>query len=255
MYKRLREVAPHLAFGQRLVRTARPVPHAAQARTSGRRPPEGPSHCSGHRTRAVQITTLPARPAAGHGGAEAQALAAELRPGIEPDPDPCAVMPGDDATEQDGAVRVARERQRLRHSIRACGGIGSRLFSVPPPLTPPAFPLSPGLPVTRYAAAYASSVSVAGISPIGPVKGAGAVTVAWSWRCTRGATSSVRLSLSNRADRWPAPWDSGGPPALASQSSAGSFTKVRKKSSTCRIASVNRSRLTGLVMYALACSR
>jgi hypothetical protein len=41
---------------------------------------------------------------------------------------------------------------------------------------------------------------------------------------------------------------------LASQSSAGSFTRVRKKSSTCRIASVNRSRLTGLVMYALACN-
>ena len=44
---------------------------------------------------------------------------------------------------------------------------------MPPPLTPPAFPLSPGLPVTRYAAAYASSVTVAGISPMGPVKGAG----------------------------------------------------------------------------------
>ena len=43
----------------------------------------------------------------------AQALAAELRPGIEPDPDPCAVMPGDDTTEQDRPVRVAGERQRF----------------------------------------------------------------------------------------------------------------------------------------------
>ena len=43
----------------------------------------------------------------------AQALAAELRPGIEPDPDPPAAMPGDDATEQDRAVRVAGERQRF----------------------------------------------------------------------------------------------------------------------------------------------
>ena len=43
----------------------------------------------------------------------AQALAAELRPGIEPDPDPRAVMPGDDTTEQDRAVRVAGERQRF----------------------------------------------------------------------------------------------------------------------------------------------
>src|SRR5580704_15166807 len=43
----------------------------------------------------------------------AQALAAELRPGIKSDPDPCAVMPGDDTTEQDRAVRVAGERQRF----------------------------------------------------------------------------------------------------------------------------------------------
>jgi ChaB len=49
-------------------------------------------------------------------------------------------------------------------------------------------------------------------------------------------------------------WNRARSPARASQSSAGSFTKARKKSSTCRIASVNRSRLTGLVMYALACN-
>jgi hypothetical protein len=48
-----------------------------------------------------------------------------------------------------------------------------------PSLTPPAFRLSPGLPVTRHAAAYASSVMAAGISPMGPVEGEGAVTVAW----------------------------------------------------------------------------
>lgn len=43
-----------------------------------------------------------------------------------------------------------------------------------------------------------------------------------------------------------------GCPLLSPQ--PGSFTKLRKKSSTCRIASVKRSRLTGLVMYALACN-
>jgi hypothetical protein len=48
-----------------------------------------------------------------------------------------------------------------------------------PPLTPPAFRLSPSLPVTRYAAAYASSVMEAGDQPDGPGAGTGAVTVAW----------------------------------------------------------------------------
>jgi hypothetical protein len=60
------------------------------------------------------------------------------------------------------------------------------------------------------------------------------------------ATSSP-LSLTQRRDSGAAL----GCPLLSPQ--PGSFTKLRKKSSTCRIASVKRSRLTGLV-YALACN-
>ena len=69
----------------------------------------------------------------------AQALAAELRPGIEPDPDPRAAMPGDDATEQDRAVRVAGERQRFTALDKTLAGDpsaapGQRAFLV---VTPP----------------------------------------------------------------------------------------------------------------------
>ena len=133
---------------------------------------------------------------------------------------------------------------RLKAFLRAAAAHVARL---PAQSGPPGYPVRGGLCIFRQ---------VAGISPMGPVNGAGAVTVAWIGDAREARTSSVRLSLSNRADRWPAaPLGFGRAPALASQSSAGSFTKVRKKSSTCRIASVNRSRLTGLVMYALACSR
>lgn len=67
-----------------------------------------------------------------------------------------------------------------------------------------------------------------------------------TWRRPRNGRGAVPGSDNNGTQADPLP-------SLLSPQ-PGSFTKVRKKPSTCRIASVNRSRLTGLVMYALACN-
>ena len=66
-----------------------------------------------------------------------------------------------------------------------------------------------------------------------------------------GRTGRIGRILAPSVKRTPG---LGAAPLLAFHPQPGSFTRVRKKSSTCRIASVNRSRLTGLVMYALACN-
>jgi hypothetical protein len=93
----------------------------------------------------------------------AQALAAELRPGIEPDPDPRAAMPGDDATEQDRAVRVAGERQRFTALDKTLAGDPSaapdqRAFLV---VTPPYETGLRGNGIQPFAAHEASEYRIA----------------------------------------------------------------------------------------------
>jgi len=125
----------------------------------------------------VQITN-PARPPAMTMAERAQALAAELRPGIEPDPDLCAVMPTDDATEQDRAVRIARERQRFTALDKTLAGDPSaapdqRAFLVVTPRTKrdlgvTAYSPSPPTRLANTASHSQRGAHIHTISPRGP---------------------------------------------------------------------------------------